>query len=84
MSKLDKEFVAVLNAKIAAAADAINEVMEMAEANGLQSLIYTQWTTEWLGKEKAKTLHDQLEDVNVSPLEDAISDAGWSISSSYC
>lgn len=84
MSKLDKEFVEALNAKIAEAAEAIHAVMEMAEAKGLETLIYTVWTKDWLGKEKAEKLREQLEDINVSPLENAIENAGWSTSSSYC
>ena len=88
-----------INAKIKEAAEALRQANELATKAGLPSLIYTQFTRDDIQyqndnadeplkkrelEEKCDELEEKLELIDVSDLEDALSQAGWSTSSSYC
>lgn len=98
MSDLEKDFEEVaekINTKIKEAAEALREANRLAGSTGMCGLIYTQWTRddlEWDNKKmsrneidvKCKEQEERCHHIDVSPLEDALNDAGWSTSSSYC
>jgi hypothetical protein len=88
MSDLDQDFdslVAQINVKLKEAADAVNAAVELSEKAGLNgSLILTQWTCEDIEEDDAVVLVAKFEKIDVSDLESALGNAGWSTSSSYC
>ncbi len=88
MSEIDKEFEEAakkINAKIKEAAAALIDLAMLCEQSGLDSLIVTPYTRDWLGKTKTEALQAKLELINgVSALESAIDANGWSTSSSHC
>lgn len=88
-----------INAKLKEAAAAVREANRLGDKLGLPALICTQQLYDDLvyqnrGKEnplsqddiedKMKEYEDKLEKIDVGELESALSDAGWSTSSSYC
>jgi hypothetical protein len=88
MSELDKDFeeaVKEINAKIKEATSTLIDLAVLCEKAGLDSLIVTQWTYDWLGKTKTEQLSRKLELIDgISELESAIDANGWSTSSSHC
>lgn len=91
--------VAQINAKIKESAEALNEANALATKAGLPTLIYTQFLRddmkydndrldEPLSRDEVEAqceaLQEKLEAIDVGPLEAALSDGGWSTSSSYC
>ena len=93
------QIAAQINAKLQEAADAINEANRLSETVNLPTLIYSQFLQEELeyqskyknkpmSKEEIraelKLLQEKLGKIDVSSLESALGQAGWSTSSSYC
>lgn len=94
---LEKDFdkvAAQINAKLQEAAAAIREASRLSDEFGLDgSLIYTQWTEDYskldldIDEEeydREGTIEAIFEQIDVSGLESALGEAGWSTSSSYC
>ena len=88
MSEIDKDFEEAakkINAKIKEAASVLVDLAVLCDKAGLDSLIITQWTQNWLGKSKTEQLAKKLELIDgVTELESAIDANGWSTSSSHC
>ena len=98
MADLEKDFDTVveqINLKLKEAASAVQEANRLSEEIGLPALISTQWMYDDMRaknrelsreeiSEKCEALQEKLEKINVSELEIALGDGGWSTSSSYC
>jgi hypothetical protein len=88
MTELNEDFdqlVAQINVKLKEAAAAVEEAVKLSEKAGLNgSLILTQWTCEDLEEDEEEDLEEKFEKIDVSDLESALGNAGWSTSSSYC
>ncbi len=89
MSDLEKsweETAKEVNAKLKEATEALKEANRLAEEAGVESLIVTQYTYDWLGSKKTEELREKLKLVKeaVREFESAVDDSGWSTSSSYC
>lgn len=93
MSELDKEFEATVeqvNAKLAESAKALREAHELAQKAGFKNgLIFSQWAREkepidWNDDDQYYAMEARYGKIDVSDLEDAMSEAGWQPSSSYC
>jgi hypothetical protein len=106
MTNLVQEFEKTaeeINTRLKIAAVALREANKLANAAGLPSLIYAQWTGDQddsldaLSKDERNLLENdedwdgessplkmKIDMIDVSALEDEISVAGWSTSSSYC
>lgn len=89
MSDLEKNWEEVakqVNAKLKEATEALREVNRLTDDAGVQALIVTQWTYDWLGSEETEKLREKLKLIkeSVSELEGMIDASGWNTSSSYC
>ena len=81
-----EETVKQINAKIKEAAQALKDARLIADKAGVPVLIHTQYTGDYLDMddEEMDEFYEKVEDIDVSPLENEMDRAGWSMSSSYC
>ncbi len=98
MSDLEQDFTETakqINDKIKEAAKAMAEANRLRQEAGLPSLIFSTFLREDIRyhhpklsrdeiSEKCDELQNKLDQIDVSPLEDELNEAGWSTSSSYC
>lgn len=94
MSKLEKDFEKAakkINAKLKEAAKALKEANQIADKAGYNGLILTNWNPERNAVDDAEdydAAYEALEAkynlIDVGALEEAMSEGGWSPSSSYC
>ncbi len=87
--KFDADKIKQINDKIKEATKALSEADSLATELGYNGLVLTQWNHEDdLSEDESGELYDELEEkydlIHVSDLENAIDNAGWSTSSSYC
>lgn len=88
-----------INAKLGEAAEALKEAHRLANDAGLDGLIFTQFSKDDIRRcnqyaeppldkfelnEKIAQEEQKYELIDVSALEAALGNAGWSTSSSYC
>jgi hypothetical protein len=100
MSELEKDFektIVKINEKLQEAAKALKKANTLAGKIGFKhGLIFGSWAKEYELNELEKSqdedseedpydiLQKKYEQIDVSALEEAMSEAGWSSSSSYC
>ena len=100
MSELEKDFektIVKINEKLQEAAKALKKANTLAGKIGYKNgLIFGSWVQEYELNELEKSqgedseedpydiLQKKYEQIDVSDLEEAMSEAGWSTSSAYC
>lgn len=84
MTELEEDFE-LINAHLKEAANAIKNASRLSKKIGLNgALIFTQYFADDLEEDLEEEMEEKFDKIDVSLLESALEDAGWSTSSSYC